>query len=790
MKILVTGAAGYVGRRLVARLLGRGDHVVALVRDPAKIPAVPAGTPGRLTVVPGDLASDAARRQVVDAVRAAGLPALDACVHLAALLDYDAPEAKLFAINRDGARRAAEIATDLGVKTAILMSSLAAAGPCAPEEIPGLVDLAERPDTTYGKSKLAGEHAFAAVVRAAGLKPVILRPGNILGDGTLGFLEPFFAALRTVGPAPFLAEFQNRRFQPVHVDDVVTAVVAALEHGGDGVYNLTDGTKPIVRDLLRHAVYLAIGYGFRIPWVDESKAPPARTDRVHYAYGIERTVSELRWRPQRNFPSMLIDEYDRAGFVRSRDDVPIMPGPLNVILCNTPSPDMGINRDMGGGYGFVHAGEDRFPQLDLLWLAAHLQKVGWPVRCVDGAITPFAASDFLHFMAENNVDLVVCEVNLPTFEHDVEFLRRLRYNSRARVVAKTALVHPQFHRRLLEEASVAFVITGECDLTIDRVLTGEDARGTVRFVKGEVTTVPEVKLENLDLLPLPARRLIAKEDYRYELLGGGDFTTIQSSRGCPYSCGYYCPYPLTQGKAWRARSAAHVVAEIEDCVSLGYRRFLFRDATFTLNRKRTADICDLIVAKGIKIDFWCETRFNCLDEELLFLMAKAGCRGINFGLESGDDEVLQAGAKQGVDVKKIRSILKATHAAGIASHLLVIVGLPQETRKTIFETYRLLAELPARTIGVTTVTPMPGTDLWYDAEKNDWIRSKEWANYGGNQTVMVTDHLSMEDIRFAWGMLFEYFQLTRHDSGATPAAIAAHQARMADWVERGLPAAV
>jgi len=85
---------------------------------------------------------------------------------------------------------------------------------------------------------------------------------------------------------------------------------------------------------------------------------------------------------------------------------------------------------------------------------------------------------------------------------------------------------------------------------------------------------------------------------------------------------------------------------------------------------------------------------------------------------------------------------------------------------------------------------MPGTDLWYDAEKNDWIRSKEWANYGGNQTVMVTDHLSMEDIRFAWGMLFEFFQITRHDSGATPAAIAAHQSRMSDWVERGLPAPV
>jgi hypothetical protein len=542
-----------------------------------------------------------------------------------------------------------------------------------------------------------------------------------------------------------------------------------------------------MRDLARHTVFLAIGYGIGIGWPDESGAPPADPGPIHYGYRLDRAVREWGWRPQRNFPSMLIDEFDRAGFVRAKEAAP-MPGPLSVILCNTPSPALGINRDMGGGYGFVHEGADRFPQLDLLWLAARLQQVGWPVQLVDGAVTPFAPSDALHYMAEHGVDVIVCEVNLPTFEHDLHFLRQLRYNSRVRVVAKTALVHPMFHRRLLEEAGVAFVLNGECDLTIDRVLAGLDERGTVRFKGDAVVTVPEAKLENLDLLPLPARSLIHKDHYRYELLGGGDFTTIQSSRGCPYSCGYYCPYPLTQGKAWRARSAAHVVAEIEDCVARGYRRFLFRDATFTLSRKRTAEICELITAKGLNIEYWCETRFNCLDEELLALMARSGCRGINFGLESGDDEILQAGAKQGVDVKKIRSILQATDRAGILSHLLVVVGLPQETRKTIYETYRLLAELPARTIGVTTVTPMPGTDLWYDAEKHDWIRSREWARYGGNHTVMATDHLTPEDIRFAWGMLFEYFQLTRPGSGATRAQIADHESRMSDWVARGLPA--
>jgi radical SAM superfamily enzyme YgiQ (UPF0313 family) len=357
------------------------------------------------------------------------------------------------------------------------------------------------------------------------------------------------------------------------------------------------------------------------------------------------------------------------------------------------------------------------------------------------------------------------------------------------VAAKTQLTHPMFLERLLRETGIDFAIIGECDLTIDRVLSGDDHRGTARLAGGEVMVVEEEKLLDLDRLPHPARHVLAKGGYSYSLLGNEGFTTIQSSRGCPYSCGYYCPYPMTQGVAWRARSPAHVVAEIEDAFRLGYRRFLFRDATFTLSRKRTVEICELLIAKGLPITIWCETRINCLDPELLALMARAGCKGINFGLESGSDDVLAAGAKQGVNVQRIRHILTETGKVGMVSHLLVAVGLPQETRASIRETYRLLGELPAHSLGVTGITPFPGTDLWYDAIKNDWVKSMDWTEYGGNGTVMVTDNLTQEDMRFAAHMMVDYFRMTRPESGATSEDLAAHRARMDQWVAEGLPAA-
>ncbi|MAE67883.1 MAG: hypothetical protein CMJ18_26815, partial [Phycisphaeraceae bacterium] len=106
-------------------------------------------------------------------------------------------------------------------------------------------------------------------------------------------------------------------------------------------------------------------------------------------------------------------------------------------------------------------------------------------------------------------------------------------------------------------------------------------------------------------------------------------------------------------------------------------------------------------------------------------------------------------------------------------------------RHTIAKTYRLLGELPARTLGCTGITPFPGTELWIDAVRASWVRSLDWSRYGGNDAVMQTDNLSLEDIRFAANMLHEYFLLTRPESKATESDLNAHRDRMRRWVEDG-----
>jgi nucleoside-diphosphate-sugar epimerase len=772
MRILLTGATGYLGRHILRRLLDEAHEVTLLVRQASRLPP---DAPNSVEVLSADLADPVPQKLLTGR-------SFDVLVHAAACTDYAATPEHLLRVNRNGAIHAIRAAAHALARRVVYISSLEAAGPLHVSDDEAFENRAPQPATEYGRSKLAGEQAASDLSRMLGLELVVLRPGNIYGEGTTGIAGVVAQAVLT-GSEELAREWANHRWQPVHVQDVVQAVLLALTRG-DGVFHITDGQTPRVGDLAADVATAADWRGIAVAAeIQPSHATPS-TERVHYRYRLDRAWNDLGYRPRFSFRTGLLDLMDQLGLGRPRLAESLAAGVLPTLLLNTPSLALRLNRDMGGGMGFVHDSSDRFPPLDLLSLGTTLKSKGWPVAIVDGGIHALEAPHICHLINREGIRAVVAEVNLPTFEADLLFLRELKRFTSARIIAKTALTEAHFHERLLREGEVDFVLTGECDLTIAEVLLGQDERGTARLKKGVFTAVPEERLTDLSQLPLPERSLLSHASYTYSLLPTG-FTTVQSSRGCPYSCGFYCPYPLTQGKSFRARSAQHVFAELKDCAARGLKSILFRDATFTLDKARVHELCELIRDAALDIQWWCETRINCLDDALLANMAAAGCRGINFGIESGDDEVLAKGAKQGVDVTKIKRVLAAVHAHGMHSHLLVVVGLPDETRASLAHTYDLLVQLPARSLGVTGITPFPGTDLWKLAVAKTWLEDLAWEHYGGNHTVMRTDHLSSADIRYAGQMLHDGFKLSKPDGGNEQQR-QEHRDHLQRWVEGGL----
>lgn len=207
MKAMVTGGTGFVGRHLIDVLLARGDHVTALVRNPAKAQGL---SERGVQLVPGDLFDlEALRNATRDA---------EVVYHVAGLVAAR-DEAEFLSVNRDGAANVARAAGETSRGRIILVSSMAAGGPSARgTRMRGTEE--PRPVTMYGRSKLAGE----AAVQSGKLPWTILRPPAVYGPGDAEMLRVFKAA--SMGMAPVFGD-GNQELSLVYGPDLAEALAAA-----------------------------------------------------------------------------------------------------------------------------------------------------------------------------------------------------------------------------------------------------------------------------------------------------------------------------------------------------------------------------------------------------------------------------------------------------------------------------------------------------------------------------------------------------------------------------------
>ena len=252
--------------------------------------------------------------------------------------------------------------------------------------------------------------------------------------------------------------------------------------------------------------------------------------------------------------------------------------------------------------------------------------------------------------------------------------------------------------------------------------------------------------EELDKLPFPKWDLFPIDKYvYYPLLNKRPVSVIQSTRGCPYGCGY-CAYPVNQGLKWRARSAKSVVDEIEkDVKEYGFKGIFFRDPLFTLDKRRIEEMCNLIKERNIKFTFCFETRPELLTTDLLDKLYEAGCRAINFGIEDVHPEILKKILRKPTDLKKVEEVIGHAEKIGIRTTCFFIIGLPGSTKKTIEETIAFSKKLNPSHADYKIATPFPGTYLHKLASENNWIVKEGYDLIGGySASMQISDELSPE----------------------------------------------
>jgi len=265
---------------------------------------------------------------------------------------------------------------------------------------------------------------------------------------------------------------------------------------------------------------------------------------------------------------------------------------------------------------------------------------------------------------------------------------------------------------------------------------GSVAGLTWREPGGAVRENPErPQARDLDRWPLPDREAVPI-DYVESMpldvpavLSLDRFATVQSSRGCPFSC-VFCDIPTFHRKTWRPRSAASVVAELKALQEAGYGSVYFVDDHFLLQPRRVEAVCEGIRREGIRLRWGCEGRVDSPGKRLLPLLARSGCRTLMFGIESGCQKTLDRLGKRQT-LAQIDEAVRAAKNAGIPLvHGFFVVGCPDETEADMVETFRFAERIPIDTFAFNRLCVYGGTPLWREYVRRGLVDdAADWYKY-------------------------------------------------------------
>ena len=425
-----------------------------------------------------------------------------------------------------------------------------------------------------------------------------------------------------------------------------------------------------------------------------------------------------------------------------------------VLLINPPSPAGHMsNKDSMGGFGQLYpAGASPFPPLDMPYLAATLTEAGFAFKVFDSGALRWSIADLAREVEATpgaRDALFVVRTSLPTIDWDLEVCRELRARCGAhRIMIYGPVVSPLLWR-IQRDNDVEYAVVGEPDQAVLELLRGTAAGeigGLVWRDEHGWHRNPERKFEkDLDALPFPRWDVMPIERYtipKSAAAGALRFLPMLTSRGCPFGCNY-CPYPVGQGLPWRDRGPTNVVDEIEHLVrDLKVEYIIFRDPLFSANKKRVVAICEQMIARGIKAQWRCETRIDCLDEKTIEMMAKAGCVGVNFGVESIDPQVQKNVERKPITEKEFLDTIALFRKHGIATFAFFVIGLPGDTVDTIMESIKFALRLQASWTQFTVATPFIGTRMHDWAVEHGFIASDHYRIVSANEGSIGNENLT------------------------------------------------
>lgn len=411
-----------------------------------------------------------------------------------------------------------------------------------------------------------------------------------------------------------------------------------------------------------------------------------------------------------------------------------------------------------------HSGVLYYP-LWLIYAAAVTEKSGFDISFIDAPAKQLNINQTMDRIRKEAADakLFVLDTSTPSIYSDVKFgsIIKKEFSNCKIVLVGT---HPSaVPRETLEiDSSIDIVARHEFDyivrdiaIAIENNADLSEVKGiTYRNKEGIIFETENAKhIENLDEIPFAAKFIKKYLNVKDYVFPAASFPAIQifTGRGCAAHCNY-CVYPQTlHGHKYRLRTPSNVVEEFE-YISVNFpdvKEIVIEDDTFTANKKRVIEICNLLIQKKLNKRFrWlCNARVN-IDLETMKIMKKAGCHLIIPGFESYDNQILK-NIKKGSNTELIDKYVANAKKAGLMIHACYMVGNQGETKETMEKTLKAALRFDTDTAQFFPLIPYPGTEAYEWAKSNGYITGK-YEDYlqedGTLNCVLNTPELSSDEL--------------------------------------------
>ncbi|MDT8445857.1 MAG: radical SAM protein [bacterium] len=380
------------------------------------------------------------------------------------------------------------------------------------------------------------------------------------------------------------------------------------------------------------------------------------------------------------------------------------------------------------------------------------------VKGFDAVVNDCTDQDFFAEAEAFKPDLLVAELTTISIDSDMALLLKIQETLGAKLVLTGNYPTVAFEALFQQFPSIDYIIRGEYEYPLLELVEAWGQTDAQKQIAGLCIGSPQgphisdprkMAIDSFRQLPWPDR-----EDFPANLYM--DFSiyapciSVVATRGCPAGC-IFCQerHILYNSPMFRTRDPEDVVDEIL-WIKERYkaRQIYFDDMTLVANNKFVKKLCQAMIDRQVNLPWTCMGDVMFVKEDTIELMAKAGCIGMKFGVESANPEILQFIDKP-LKLESAKRKVQLCKDLGIRTHATFMIGLPGETEETIEQTFNFMVEINTFTAQIAKAVPFPGTPFYRWAQEEGLLKNSNLSDLDGmGETVISYPGLSPERFGF------------------------------------------